>query len=198
MKKITTIILLLLSINMFSQESIMDKVANATCEYLQKDEIKSLPSDEMTVKLGLFMLSYYSDNEKEFEKVGIKVDWNDGDSGEEFGQKIGIKMAGFCPDTLMLLAGGADDDVDDFESFIIEGKLKSITGEEFSYINIKDTLGKSQKFLWLSNFKGSDKLIDNNKIKGLKVNVIYKNTECYSPKLKEYIIVKEIVEIEYL
>ncbi|PHS07979.1 MAG: hypothetical protein COA88_07660 [Kordia sp.] len=197
MKKIIAPILLLLSINMFSQESIMDKVANATCEYLQQDEIKSLTSDEMTAKLGLFMLSFYSDHEREFESAGVKVDWNSGKSGEEFGQSIGIKMAGLCPDILMLLAGSTSD-TDDYESFVIEGKLKSITGDEFSYINIKDTLGKSQKFLWLSNFKGSDRLIDADKIKGIKVNVTYKKTECYSPKLKEYIIVKEIVEIEYL
>jgi len=199
MKTITTIILLLLSISMFSQESIMDKVALATCEYLHKDEIKSLPSDKMTVKLGLFMLSYYSDNEKEFEKAGITVDWNSEKSGEEFGQKIGIKMAGVCPETLMLLAGEVStDDVDNFESFVVEGELKSITGQEFSYVNMKDSSGKSQKFLWLSNFIGSDNLIDNDEVKGIKVSVTYKNTECYSPKLKEYIIVKEIIEIEYL
>jgi len=184
---------------MFSQESIMDKVALATCEYLHKDEIKSLPSDKMTVKLGLFMLSYYSDNEKEFEKAGITVDWNSEKSGEEFGQKIGIKMAGVCPETLMLLAGEVStDDVDNFESFVVEGELKSITGQEFSYVNMKDSSGKSQKFLWLSNFIGSDNLIDNDEVKGIKVSVTYKNTECYSPKLKEYIIVKEIIEIEYL
>lgn len=196
MKNIATVVLVLLSINMFSQESIMDKVAMATCEYLQKDEIKSLSTDEMTVKLGLFMISYYSDNEKQFEKEGVIVDWDSEKGGEEFGHKIGIKMAGVCPETLMAFADDVDSGEED--TFLIEGKMKSISGNDFNYINIEDKSGKSQKFLWLGNFKGSDKLIDNKKVKGLKVSVTYKNTECFSPKLQEYIIVKEIIEIEYL
>lgn len=199
MKNIATTLLLLLSMSMFAQETILDKVALATCEYLQKDENKSLSTDEMTVKLGLFMISYYSDHEKEFEKEGVIVDWDSEEGGEGFGQKIGIKMASICPETLMSFAGDMNsDEGDQVDSFFVQGKLKSITGNEFSYINIEDESGKSQKFLWLSNFKGSDKLIENDKVKGIEVSVTYKNTECYSPKLKEYIIVKEIIEIEYL
>ena len=176
----------------------MDKVANATCEYLQSDEIKSLSHDDMSVKMGFFLISYYSDHKEKFASEGIVFDLKDEKGGEELGYKIGMKMAGVCPETLMLFS---DDDTDDdsaFETFIVEGELKSISGEDFSYIHIKDLEGKTQKFLWFGNFTGSDKLIEDDNIKKTKVNITYKNTECYSPKLKEYIIIKEIIGIEYL
>ena len=52
--------------------------------------------------------------------------------------------------------------------------------------------------VWLNNFEGSDKLINSKKIKNLKVKLSYINVELYSPKLKEYIVRKQISKIEYL
>jgi hypothetical protein len=197
MKKLILIILLS-PLSLFSQESIMDKVANATCEYLQSDEIKSLTNDKMSIKMGVFLISYYTEHKEEFVKEGFEFNLTDEKGGEELGYKIGMQMATICPETIMALAADDSDEDNIIKTFVVEGKLKTITGEDFSYIHIKDTQGKSQKFLWLGNFIGSDQLIESDNIKNLKVSVTYKNTECYSPKLKEYIIIKEIVEIEYL
>lgn len=189
---------LFLPLCVVSQESIMDKVANATCEYLQKNDIKSLPNDEMSVKMGVFLISYYTDHKEEFVNEGLEFDFTDEKGGEELGYKIGMQMVTVCPETIMLLAADDSENESNKDVFVLEGKLKSISGEDFSYIHIKDLEGKYQKFLWFGNFTGSDKLIEDDSIKNTKVNITYKNTECYSPKLKEYIIIKEIVEIEYL
>lgn len=197
MKKIL-FALLFLPLCVVSQESIMDKVANATCEYLQKEEIKALSSDDMSVKMGFFIISYYTNHKVEFAKEGIEFDLTDEKGGEDLGFKIGMHMVSVCPETLMLFADDDSENESNKDFFVVEGKLKSISGEDFSYIHIKDLEGKSQKFLWFGNFIGSDKLIEDDNIKNTKVNITYKNTECYSPKLKEYIIIKEIVEIEYL
>lgn len=191
-------IVLLFPLSMFSQTSIMDKVANATCEYLQKNEIKSLSNDDITIKMGVFLITYYTDHKEEFINEGFEFDLASENGGEELGYKIGMKMAVVCPETIMLLADDDSDSDSAKESFFIEGKLKYISGDDLSFVHIKDTQGKSQKFVWLGNFVGSDKLIEMANVKNIKVNITYKNTECYSPKLKEYIILKEITEIEYL
>ena len=110
-------------------------------------------------------------------------------------------MVKFCPEALMMLAD-KDDDEDVVKpkeiEFSVPGKLKTISGEELSIVSLKDENGKTQKFVWLNNFEGSDRLINSKKIKNLKVNLSYKNVELFSPKLKEYIVRKQITKIEYL
>jgi hypothetical protein len=208
MRKILLLSLLFVSFTVFSQTKTLDKIAKETCEYLQKDEVKKLNPKERTTKLGVFILSMYGKYQKKLKKEGIKIDLSKGrEGGRDFGQKVGIAMVQFCPDTLMAFANedNANEDkeedvVEEKESgsLVIEGNIVGIQGEEFSTLIISDTNGKTQKFIWISNFKGSDKLILGKDIEGLKVEVSYKSIECYSPQLKEYISRKQITEIKYL
>jgi hypothetical protein len=210
MKRILLLTLLLASITLSSQTKILDKIAKETCEYLQKDEIKKLSGQEKTMKLGVFILTMYSKYQKKLKKEGISLDLSKGEEGgREFGEKVGLAMVQFCPDVLMAFAaeGDGDDDVDiegvieelpESSTYKVEGTIVGVHGEEFSSVTITDVNGKTQKFVWISNFKGSDKLIIGNNIEGLKVEVSYKNIECYSPQLKEYISRKQITEIKYL
>ena len=197
-----TIVLCLLSVSIFSQESALDKVAKETCDYLSSKEIINLETSEKTLKLGLHMMTLYTKYKTELNKEGISFDLsNGGDAGRAFGEKIGMNMVKFCPDALIALAsqqGFVDDEPNVDNSKTISGKIVSVKGEEFSTLIIKDINGKTQKFLWLSNFKGSDKLIETKKPKNLKVEVTYINVEIYSPKLKEYVVRKQITGIEYL
>ena len=205
MKKGIVILFLLATSIVSSQEgmSALDKVAKETCEYLNKDEIKALSVSERTMKLGLFIITIYGKYKDGLEKEGIIFDIGQGeDGGRAFGEKVGMNMIKFCPEALMALAGKNVKEVEVDETVLegnyIEGKIISIKGEDILVLTVKDTSGKTQKFLWLENFKGSDKLIEARKVKKIKVKVSYKNIEVYSPKLKEYIIRKQITEIEYL
>ena len=135
------------------------------------------------------------------KKEGIELDLSKGkDGGRDFGEKVGLNMINFCPKALMLLADNdLEDNVNSKEvMFSIVGELKSISGDEISVVSLKDENGKTQKFLWLNNFEGSDRLIISKNIKNLKVKVSYTTIELYSPKLKEYIVRKQISKIEYL
>lgn len=203
--KIIIGLFLLLNTSVFAQEPILDKIARETCEYLKSDEMKELSKDDLTIKLGVYILGLYTKYKKELNKEGIKFDLNEmSDSGRKFGEQVGMNMIKFCPDTLILLAGETltDDDLEVEETVIEEesvfGVINSVKGDEISTVIVKDDSGKSQKFLWLSNFKGSDRLIENKKLKRQKVRVYYKNIEVYSPKLQEYIIRKQITRIDYL
>ena len=86
------------------------------------------------------------------------------------------------------------------ELFEVSGSLVSVVGDEFSTVILKDEEGKTQKFLWLQNFKGSDQLIQSleNLNAASNVTLIYNNIECYSPQLKDYIIRKVIVELTFV
>jgi len=199
MKNIIIIFSLLVSINVYSQESTLDKIAIKTCEYLETDEIKQLDSSQRVIKLGVYIINLYSDYKNELEAEGIVINFSDGsEAGRKFGEMVGINMANFCPDTLIALSGDVslDDDSDEFKTF--KGEIKSIKGDDFCFINVENSNGIIQKFLWLSNFIGSEKIISNDFEIGMSVVIKYKNTECFSPKLNEYIIRKEIVEIEYI
>lgn len=191
----------LLPFQIFSQESILDKIALETCEYLENDGLKNIDSNKKTEKLGLFIISLYNQYQDELLKEGFEINFtNDSDTGRAFGEKVGVHMVKFCPDALISLAKDFDNEEVKIDSYNITGKLIDVKGDEFSIVSIKDEDGKVQKFLWLQNFKGSDELIDklNKTSKSPSVQITYKNLECYSPQLKEYIIRKEILEMSFI
>ena len=201
---LSILLFLFLSINLFSQEvkTTIDKIANETCVYFNdnKEELSSLSSSERVAKLGLKMLSLYDKYKKELKAEGIFVDVTDDASAEAFGEKVGYSMAKYCTDVLISLSEDVSDDEDDEGEveFTVEGELKNITGKELSILSLKDQKGKTQKFVWIKNFEGSDRLINDENVKGIKVRLTYSNLELYSPQLKEYIVRKQISKIEYL
>ncbi|MFD0993047.1 hypothetical protein [Tenacibaculum geojense] len=185
------------SLVLHAQETTLEKVGKETCEYFTKNskELSKLSPDEKTAKLGLQMLFLYNKYEKELNAEGIQVDFGDERSAEKLGEKIGMEMAKYCPNVLITLFGDMADEEEDVE-FMIEGTIKSIEVDELSTLVVKDSQGKTQKFVWLDNFEGSDDLIEKyNKVKGTEVQVYYKNLEVFSPKLKEYIVRKKISKL---
>ncbi|MCL7752946.1 hypothetical protein [Polaribacter sp. Z022] len=199
-KNFLILIFFLGSFNVFTQgKTTIDKIGKETCKYFQKNkkELESLSKNERIAKLGIKMLSLYDKYKVDLKAEGIEVDISDDTSTEAFGQKVGISMANHCLDLLLLLSEDFPDNEEEV-NFNVVGELKSISGDELSYVSLKDENGKTQKFVWLNNFEGSDKLINSKKNKNLKVKLSYINVELYSPKLKEYIVRKQISKIEYL
>ena len=201
-KKIASLLFALLSFGLLNaQDSAMDKMAMEICEYFTKNEqeFKNMSTDDLTAKLGVQMVQSYLKYQDDLAKEGIKFDLTKGRAeGEKMGAKVGVSMIKFCPDVLMAIAGDEDYEDETTESYL-EGTLKKVTGDDLYVVEVKDTDGKTQKFVWLTNFEGSDKLIELGKeVKGIKVGVSYTNLEYFSPKLKEYIVRKKITRLEFL
>lgn len=203
--RITIVFFLMITLTISSQEkeSIIDKVAKETCQYLSSDEVKGLSGEPLAMKMGIKIFQLYGQYTEELNEAGVVFDSSNAEeSGRKLGEKIGINMVQFCPEVLMALAG--DDEFidaanqDDKVETYIEGVVRKLEGDYISTLVIKDNSGKTQKFLWLENFTGSDKLIEAKKLNRLKVKVFYKNLEIYSPKLKEYVVKKQITRIDYL
>ncbi|WP_442267094.1 hypothetical protein ACSIGC_05175 [Tenacibaculum sp. ZS6-P6] len=204
-KKILLLGVLFLTLITNAQESALDKISKETCEYLTKINNMNLSGNQKSTELGLYMVKLYSKYKEDLKEEGIVVDFSRGkEGGAEFGKKIGMNMVNFCPDVLIALAneedGKEEKDEDNFsELSFLEGEIKKISGEELYVIEIKDTLGKTQKFLWLNNFEGSDELIElGKKSKGKKVKIFYEDIEYFSPKLQEYIVRKKVSKVEFL
>ncbi len=190
------------------KQEILDRVAKETCDYLSSEEVKGLKGDALAMKMGVKIFALYGKYKKEFNEAGIIFDMNNpAESGEKLGEQIGMNMIKFCPDALIALANDdafmedetvqkIDNPVDESRSF--EGSIKSISGKEILTLSIKDTSGKTQKFVWISNFKGSDRLMDTAKAKNTKVKVYFENIEMYSPELQDYVVRKQITQIDYL
>lgn len=209
--KIAVIAFTFCSLVVYSQDKkqeILDRVAKETCEYLGSEEVKGLKGDALAMKMGVKIFALYGKYKKEFNEAGITFDMNNpAESGEKLGEQIGMNMIKFCPDTLIALANDdaftedetvqkIDNPVDESRSF--EGNFKSISGKEILTLSIIDTSGKTQKFVWISNFKGSDRLMDTAKATNTKVKVYFENIEMYSPELQDYVVRKQITQIDYL
>lgn len=202
MKRIILGVILFLTASKYvnAQESALEKLGKETCEYFSAntEEISKLSSEEKTAKLGLQMLALYGKYEKELNKEGIKVDFGNQKSAEKLGEQIGLKMAKYCPEILVTLFGEMTEE-EEGDEFSIKGVLKKVEGDELSILVIKDNNSKTQKFVWLDNFEGSDDLIENlGDLENKKVEVFYKNLEFFSPKLKEYIVRKKISKLNFV
>jgi len=202
-KKIFLTFAMLLSICVFSQElkeSTLDIIAKKTCEYLDGEELTGLNTQQKTVKLGAFIIMQYGEYEEQLKNEGFSLDFSDDNAGEEFGEKIGMRMVKFCANSLVAFAGESSDVEEEVSAQYFSGKIESIVGDDISFIQVRNDDGILQKFIWLGNFIGSDVIVSNkmDDISKMNVKVTYKNTECYSRKLNEYIIRKEVIKIEYL
>ena len=202
MKKKITILFLFISVYIFAQEkeSALDKISKLTCEYLTSEKFKSLNKADKTAGLGVFIVSNYSKFQKELAKEGLEFDFSTSDGGRKFGEKVGVNMLKFCSEALIAFSKLEDDKVEVIKEkpLSISGEILRIKGKEFSTIFVKDSESNIQKFIWLRNFMGSNKLIYANSVKGIKVKIIYKDIEWYSPKIKEYTTRKEIIGIKFL
>ncbi len=205
LKKIILLTVILNFTSLFAQteDEAYVILANETCECISKKGL-DMTKDQIKANLGICMLSSLGRNKEKFEKANLHISMNDYESGRALGEKVGVKMAVICPEVFMTFMdeeteGEYDDDDTATKSTTISGVIKSISDGDVSYIAIFDLNNKVQQFIWLRNFEGSDKIIENEKaVIGKKVKIEFVNTECYIPKMKEYYMLKEIVKMKFI
>lgn len=176
----------------------IDKMANKLCECVEQFNAEKLSTQEMQMKMSACIMEgigQLSDAERE----ALKVDVSDQESMMDFGQRIGMRAAGQCPEVMMRFAqsqgqGGA---VVETRS-VVEGTFQGLETGEFAYLLIKTTGGQPQKLLWLRYFDGAEQLNNPSSLKGKKVRVTFSTLSAYSPQLKDYIDRKEVRKLEVL
>ncbi|NOS91922.1 MAG: hypothetical protein HOP30_08365 [Cyclobacteriaceae bacterium] len=172
-----------------SAQDVFDKMAQETCDCINKNDLSKLTKDEIETKLGLCMIEI-AGNQK------YDIDVSDAEAGRKLGEKVGAKMATVCPKVFVYLL---DDERKPTEpTKKVEGTIKKMIEGEFTYLLIKDSNGREVKLIWLRYFKGSEELLEKSgKLEGKKVTVSFEEIECYSPQAKSYLVLKEIRELVF-
>ncbi|SEA01445.1 hypothetical protein [Bizionia paragorgiae] len=185
----TKVLLILLTVlfvqNSFAQEDdYMLKITKKACECLS--ELKDT-ENITTERLGLCMLAeagkYKDELLRDYNIDMMNID----ETGEELGRLIGLKMITVCPEVMMSLADIKDEDDYEETLYSAQGKVRSITKEDFIVFSIKTEDGRTTKFHWLT-FIQSDFDLQNNyeSLKGKTIDLEYDIYEFYDAKLGDY------------
>ena len=192
MKK-NLLFLFFISFAAFSQ-NVKDKIAKETCECSSKLDLKSLDNSELELIFGLCMLESYNKHIKEFPE-NEKLDFENNDQMEKFGEEIALKMLGFCPDVILKLGEGYSEKESVSGDLTIEGVFNGTKLETFFNIIIKEPSGKTTRLILLDYFENSylitDKLLKNNE----EVKVMYYESTLFDIKINSFIPVKIISNI---
>ena len=84
-----------------------EQLAQATCACASKKDLKGLSKSAVSMELGMCMLSSL---EVLPEKDRKNFDFTDPAKGKAIGEKIGMKMATFCPKTILTVASSMSEE----------------------------------------------------------------------------------------
>lgn len=183
-----------------SAQSVMDKIVKQTCDEMNELDENLSPKEvnaKMELVMGTMLISNYKDLEKEYGITMENIE-NEDPVFDEFSQKLAMQLIVECPKFLEILTLIEEERSDDEApvSQTIEGKFIGIEGDDFIFVTIKDSNGKTQKLFWGASFSGDGELMNAKKLKGKSVVVSYTEKECYNAKLKDYSILREITSLE--
>jgi hypothetical protein len=170
------------------EEDYLDKIANKTCECIEKKSVEKKTLN--TMELGTCLLISARDYKDQLKKDhGLDMNTLTSEEGERLGELIGLRMAFVCPSTLALMSDITDDEDDEtnLRTMTSTGKITKVEEGSFIVFQLKNEQGKSEKFYWLT-FVSSDYDLQNEykNLKGKKVTVDYIEQELFDPRLNEY------------
>ena len=185
-----------------------EQLAQATCACASKKDLKGMSKSAVSMELGMCMLSSL---EVLPEKDRKNFDFTDPAKGKAIGEKIGMKMATFCPKTIMTVASSMSEETNSDSStppqmsknqdmppppVSVEGKIKEVIEGDFVTLVLVETNGREHKLIWEKKFMGDDPFVANpQNLKNKDVAVKYYMSERYLPKMREYFSLKHISEL---
>jgi hypothetical protein len=175
---------------------IYKKLADQTCTCVtskNKEKITEL-------ELGICVLASLG---KLSEKEKKTINYESGsDNLDKVSEKIGMEMVSICPDVFssMLQTETTEEAVVDAvaEDPSASGVFQSISTNEFKTISIIDEANQKREYIWLYPFEGDALLIKNKLVKGDKIKILYREQNFFDPKINDYRIYNEILEVELL
>jgi hypothetical protein len=202
---ITLLLVFVLGINVFAQsseeakENLLNTIGIETCECVNKKnlDLSAADSNKIQLEFGLCILESYSNHKSESD-ILLNVSLNDESSLEKLGEQVAIKMMTNCPDQIMALANGFEEDTQSNNDFVVTGKIMNIEKNQFNIIEFKDNANRVHKLLWLEYFEGEHFLHSNNDFKNLDLEVSYYESEMFDPVIMEYRNFKVITKLSVL
>jgi len=197
--KTTALILTLLSAVTLNGQEVLDKIAGDACSCMAAKDLSPTDQEALQMEVSMCLMQKIGNYQSQLQEQ-LNVDFSNQAALQEMGQKVGMKMASICPETMMKIAqvqasGSGSVSVESVSR--LEGTVVGVEGDEFTLIAVKDAGGRTQKFLWLRYFEGSDAFLKNPEaLVGKKVRLSYAPLEAFSPKLNEYLQRNEIRSLE--
>lgn len=187
--KIITLVLCLACISGLRAQD-YDKLAQLTCDCLATKDPTGMDFKTAQIEMGLCLIGVAQES-------GVDVDFSKPEAMRGLGEKVGVKMAGICLETLLKFTGKqalAAEAVEERQQ--VAGTIKTVETDGFVFVTLKESNGRETKFLWLRYFEGSDDFVESpKKLTGKYVTLTYSEVECFVPKAKGYFKQKEITSL---
>lgn len=206
MRKIIIAVVLIFSINSFSQD-MYDIIGKETCACLgtKKLDYQKIDKKELQTQVGLCMIQSYTSHINEF-KEEEKVQFDDKDGMRKMGEKVALKMLVNCPEIILELGKSTQKDVsdeddeelvvDEPQDVFIEGQVTAIKKDQFVSLLVKDKNGRAYSFLLLDYFDTASVLTNNElKVKDA-VKVGYTEIELFDVATNEFKYFKILTDIQ--
>jgi len=180
----------------FSQDY-MDEIASKACECLDAVP-ETVELEKFNMELGLCMTNAATPYGKQLKKdYGIDLTEID-TQGEELGRIIGLRMVSICPQSLVKLVNKVnEDEAGEPAAGVTIGEVTAISDGKFVEFSIKDQLGKTSKYYWLTFVESNTELAtDYKNLMDKPVQVTYSSQEFFDARIGEYRIFYVIEKLE--
>ena len=187
-------ILLLAGLAPAHAQDVLDKIAKESCGCAaQMDTLAD--EEQRNIQLGLCMLQNASPYQKELKKK-YDVDLNNLDeSGERFGQLIGMRLAIHCPEFVALMARlseeGEGSETAATAAVVptndLEGALVNVKSGQFLTLVVKKDDGSTQDLLLLEHAENAEQVLRRpDQGRGTTGTWTYSTADLYDPVSRSY------------
>jgi hypothetical protein len=193
----------IISCTIFAQtEAQLERLSVATCSCMEGKDLDEMDAATIQNEVGTCMLNVVA---KDAESKTLMNFLKDAKSGQAFGEKVGLKLAKYCPEMVMKMAAKMDPSA--FEtgktaasaSQMVVAMVKEVRIGELVTFVTTDEKGREMKFVWLDSFDGDATLMEKpDVLKGKKAEFSFKLIEKYDPRLKEYVPMKVVTGVKII
>jgi hypothetical protein len=151
-----------------------------------------------TAEMGMAMLPILTKYRDQIESEwGLSV--GSSENLRAIGEKLGQMAAFQCDAFKDFVKANLKDIVNQQDGAVTKtflGKITGIEGKPFTYLQVQNNQGRTDKFYWLEFFPGADKLTSGKNYLNKPITLTYKEMEIYQALEKEYRTIKVIVGVE--
>jgi hypothetical protein len=159
-----------------------------------------ITKDNMTAELGMMILPLFSKYKDQIESEWGLYASNTKDI-RSIGEKIGQLATLNCPAFQTFIKANLQEIVNDREegaTKTISGKITKVEGSPFTYLQVQNNQGRTDKIYWMEFFPGAEKLSSSStSYLNKPLRITYKETEVYQAAEKDYRTIKVITRVEF-
>lgn len=195
---LTSLIFLALALHSYAQDSVLKTITQETCDCLESKKsqlLKENNTQKLYMAMGVCVFESYGNHKDAYDREFGVLNLNDGEAARGLGEKIGLEMAVLCPETLMLVAGQAEETKQKETFKTLEGIVVDIEKDLFNIVVVQEQNGKRHRLVWLDFFEGDDLIQNFSEGTAKDLTIEYEEKEFFDPNSKEYRVFKVVSKV---